>query len=285
MWRRKVILIVDDEPRTRQGLKNMLESWSGGRYEVLTAEHAPQAMELLAKEPVVLLISDIRMPEISGLSLVERLSAIEAEGEAGAGAAYRPAVILISGYAEFEYAQQAIQLGVVNYLLKPIRREKLIDTVERALQIGEERSRATLLARMMDRKLLEAAGELNSVAEPVKEALRYVEEHLDQGLGLRDAAQHVHLNPSYFSVLFKEQMGMTFIEYVTRLRIQKAKELLLQTKLPIGEIAERVGYQTTKYFNKVFKEYEGHSPGSYRNEVKGQAPEVPGPNDDPNNPN
>lgn len=283
MWRRKVILIVDDEPRTRQGLKNMLESWSGGRYEVLTAEHAPQAMELLAKEPVVLLISDIRMPEISGLSLVERLSAAEAEGEAGA--AYRPAVILISGYAEFEYAQQAIQLGVVNYLLKPIRREKLIDTVERALQIGEERSRATLLARMMDRKLLEAAGELNSVAEPVKEALRYVEEHLDQGIGLRDAAQHVHLNPSYFSVLFKEQMGMTFIEYVTRLRIQKAKELLLQTKLPVGEIAERVGYQTTKYFNKVFKEYEGHSPGSYRNEVKGQAPEVPGPNENPNEPN
>ncbi|MCA1294809.1 response regulator [Paenibacillus sp. alder61] len=283
MWRRKVILIVDDEPRTRQGLKNMLESWSGGRYEVLTAEHAPQAMELLAKEPVVLLISDIRMPEISGLSLVERLSAAEAEGEAGA--AYRPAVILISGYAEFEYAQQAIQLGVVNYLLKPIRREKLIDTVERALQIGEERSRATLLERMMDRKLLEAAGELNSVAEPVKEALRYVEEHLNQGLGLRDAAQHVHLNPSYFSVLFKEQMGMTFIEYVTRLRIQKAKELLLQTKLPVGEIAERVGYQTTKYFNKVFKEYEGHSPGSYRNEVKGQAPEVPGPNEDPNEPN
>lgn len=283
MWRRKVILIVDDEPRTRQGLKNMLESWSGGRYEVLTAEHAPQAMELLAKEPVVLLISDIRMPEISGLSLVERLSAAEAAREAGA--AYRPAVILISGYAEFEYAQQAIQLGVVNYLLKPIRREKLIDTVERALQIGEERSRATLLARMMDRKLLEAAGELNSVAEPVKEALRYVEEHLDQGLGLRDAAQHVHLNPSYFSVLFKEQMGMTFIEYVTRLRIQKAKELLLQTKLPVGEIAERVGYQTTKYFNKVFKEYEGHSPGSYRNEVKGQAPEVPGPNEDPNEPN
>lgn len=283
MWRRKVILIVDDEPRTRQGLKNMLESWSGGRYEVLTAEHAPQAMELLAKEPVVLLISDIRMPEISGLSLVERLSAVEAEGEAGA--AYRPAVILISGYAEFEYAQQAIQLGVVNYLLKPIRREKLIDTVERALQIGEERSRATLLARMMDRKLIEAAGELNSVVEPVKEALRYVEEHLHQGLGLRDAAQHVHLNPSYFSVLFKEQMGMTFIEYVTRLRIQKAKELLLQTKLPVGEIAERVGYQTTKYFNKVFKEYEGHSPGSYRNEVKGQAPEVPGPNDDPNKPN
>lgn len=283
MWRRKVILIVDDEPRTRQGLKNMLESWSGGRYEVLTAEHAPQAMELLAKEPVVVLISDIRMPEISGLSLVERLSAAEAEGEAGA--AYRPAVILISGYAEFEYAQQAIQLGVVNYLLKPIRREKLIDTVERALQIGEERSRATLLARMMDRKLLEAAGELNSVAEPVKEALRYVEEHLEQGLGLRDAAQHVHLNPSYFSVLFKEQMGMTFIEYVTRLRIQKAKELLLQTKLPVGEIAERVGYQTTKYFNKVFKEYEGHSPGSYRNEVKGQAPEVPGPNENPNEPN
>ncbi|WP_410771256.1 response regulator [Fontibacillus sp. BL9] len=266
MLNTKTILIVDDEPRTRQGLKNMLEAWSGSRYEVKTADNAHDALNILKSEPVHLLITDIRMPEISGLNLVKLLDS--------SSMAYKPAVILISGYAEFDYAHQAIQLGVVNYLLKPIRKDKLIDTVERALEVGEERSRISKMQRIVDRKLIQVTEDQEPVSEQVKEAIRYVETHLDQGFGLREVAEHIHLNPSYFSVLFKEQMQMTFIEYVTRLRIQKAKELLLQTRLPIAEIAERVGYQTTKYFNKVFKEYEGHSPGLYRSEIKSQTPEV-----------
>ncbi|RCX18683.1 helix-turn-helix protein [Fontibacillus phaseoli] len=266
MLNTKTILIVDDEPRTRQGLKNMLEAWGGGRYEVKSADNGHDALDMLKSEPVHLLITDIRMPEISGLNLVKLLES--------ALLTYKPAVILISGYAEFDYAHQAIQLGVVNYLLKPIRKDKLIDTVERALEVGEERSRISKMKRIVDRKLIQVTEEQEPVSEQVKEAIHYVENHLDQGFGLREVAEHIHLNPSYFSVLFKEQMQMTFIEYVTRLRIQKAKELLLQTRLPVAEIAERVGYQTTKYFNKVFKEYEGHSPGLYRNEIKSQAPEV-----------
>ncbi|MBB3129254.1 YesN/AraC family two-component response regulator [Paenibacillus rhizosphaerae] len=252
MVKSKTILVVDDEPRTRQGLTRMLETWGNGACSIISADNGRDALDLLEREAVHLLITDIRMPEISGLNLVQQL-------ESGS-----PAIILISGYAEFDYAQQAIQLGVVNYLLKPIRKDKLFDAVEKALQIQEERSRMNKIQRMVDSKLLEAAGDTDTLAEPVQEALQYVSEHLDQGFGLREVADHVHLNPSYFSVLFKEQMDMTFIEYVTRLRIQKAKELLLQTKLPVSEIAERVGYQTTKYFNKVFKDYEGSSPGAYR---------------------
>ncbi|WP_256592999.1 helix-turn-helix transcriptional regulator, partial [Pseudomonas sp. 2822-15] len=70
----------------------------------------------------------------------------------------------------------------------------------------------------------------------------------------------VHLNASYFSVLFKEQTGLTFSEYLTRRRMQVAKKLLFSTDLPIGVIAEKVGYQTAKYFIKLFKELEGHTP-------------------------
>lgn len=262
MLKAKTILIVDDEPRTRTGIKNMLEAWSGGRYEVRTADNGREALELLKQEQVHLLITDIRMPEISGLNLVGLLESEQLSP--------KPAVILISGYAEFDYAYQAIQLGIVNYLLKPIRRDKLIDAVEKALQAWEEKTRISKMQRIIDRKLIQVTGDTETVSESVRAAIRYVEEHLDQGFGLREVADHIHLNPSYFSVLFKEQMQMTFIEYVTRLRIQKAKELLLETKLPITEIASRVGYQTTKYFNKVFREYEGYSPGIYRNEVKGE---------------
>ncbi|OZB96414.1 response regulator [Paenibacillus sp. XY044] len=256
MVKSKTILVVDDEPRTRQGLTRMLETWGNGACSVISADNGRDALDLLQREAVDLLITDIRMPEISGLNLLQQLES--------RSSALEPAIILISGYAEFDYAQQAIQLGVVNYLLKPIRKDKLFDAVEKALQVQEERSRMSKIQRMVDSKLLEATGDVNTLAEPVQEALQYVSQHLDQGFGLREVADHVHLNPSYFSVLFKEQMEMTFIEYVTRLRIQKAKELLLQTKLPVAEIAERVGYQTTKYFNKVFKDYEGASPGVYR---------------------
>ncbi|MNY49749.1 Arabinose operon regulatory protein [compost metagenome] len=80
-------------------------------------------------------------------------------------------------------------------------------------------------------------------------------------------ASHIHLNPSYFSALFKEQTGFTFSEYVARSRIQKAKELLLQTRLTIADISEQVGYQTSKYFIKLFKEYEGTSPNQYRKQM------------------
>lgn len=252
----KTILVVDDEPRTRQGLQRMLETHGAGAFDVRAADNGREALELLKQTPVHLLITDIRMPEITGLNLVDSIET--------AGLPSIPSVILISGYAEFDYAQQAIRLGVSDYLLKPVRKDKLIASVERALQHWEERNRTAQLQRIADPKLL-SGNEGTPMSEPVQAAVRYVEEHLGESFGLREVAQAVHLNPSYFSVLFKDQLQMTFSEYVARKRLQKAKQLLLQTKLPIAEIAERVGYQTAKYFSKIFKEYEGHNPGYYRN--------------------
>lgn len=266
MLRTKSILIVDDEPRTRLGLKKMLEAWGIGTYNIQAADNGRDALIIMEREPIHLLITDIRMPEINGLHLVGSLQS--------ASLPHRPAVILISGYAEFDYAQQAIQLGVINYLLKPVSKSKLIAAVEEALRKDEEHYRISKMKRIVDDKLMQVTGESVALSEPVKAAMSYVDEHLSRSFGLNEVAKHVHLNPSYFSVLFKEQLQMTFIEYVTRVRLQKAKELLLQTQLPVSDIAERVGYQTTKYFNKLFKEYEGHSPGGYRKEMKDTGLEV-----------
>lgn len=251
------ILIVDDEPKTRQGLQRMLESWGGGSYRVLTADNGHAALEVLKEREIDLLITDIRMPEISGLSLASQVEAM--------GLTRKPAVVLVSGYAEFDYAQQAIQLGVVNYLLKPIGKDKLLAAVEQALQAGEKRNRMSMMHRIADPRLMET--DCSSVSKPVADALLYVDKHLEQVFGLREVADAIQLNPSYFSVLFKEQMRMTFSEYVTRRKLQRAKELLLRTKLSVAEIAERTGYQTIKYFHKLFKEYEGCSPGQYRAEM------------------
>ncbi|WP_239619063.1 response regulator transcription factor [Cohnella mopanensis] len=258
--RTQTIMIVDDEPRTRQGLKRILETKESGRYQIVMADNGLAALELLDNQEFDLIITDIRMPGINGLSLVSQIADKQLP--------HKPVVILISGYAEFDYAQQAIQLGVVNYLLKPISKDKLIAAVEQALEAGEERNRVSVMSKIVDSRLMEE--DYSALSKPIGDALLYVDEHMGQVFGLREVADHIQLNPSYFSVLFKEQMHMNFSEYVTRRKLQNAKEMLLRTKLPIAEIAERVGYQTTKYFHKLFKEYEGCSPGQYRSEISEQ---------------
>ena len=106
---------------------------------------------------------------------------------------------------------------------------------------------------MVDRELLQTGDTGRPLSDSVREALEYIDENLDQPFTMRDAATRVHLNPSYFSVLFKDEMGMTFSEYVTRRRLQRAKDMLLRTKLTVAEIAERVGYQSAKHFAKMFR--------------------------------
>ncbi|WP_166244679.1 response regulator [Paenibacillus turpanensis] len=260
----KTILIVDDEPLTRSGIHKTLETWSAGKYKILSTDNGAEALEIIRSQVINLLITDIRMPEITGLQLVESM---QKRGQ-------KPVVIVISGHADFHYAQSALQLGVVNYLVKPIQKRKLLEAVEGALQIEEEWERVETLERMADPQLLQAKLESQQYSEPVQQAVRYVEQHLQEPLGMREVAMHIHLNPSYFSALFKEQTGFTFSEYVTRSRLQRAKELLLQTRLPISDIAEQVGYQTPKYFIKLFKEYEGKSPSQFRKELKQEDDEI-----------
>jgi len=255
----KTILIVDDEPLTREGIRKTLEAWSAGRHQIISSCNGVEALEQLGSRLVHLLITDIRMPEMNGLQMVEATRSF----------GHKPVTIIISGHPDFEYAQSAIQLGVVNYLLKPVKKVKLIEAVEQALRVEEERERVETMEKMVDTRLMHAKTSANHYSPPVQQAVQYVADHLQEQFGMREVANHIHLNPSYFSALFKEQAGFTFSEYVTRSRLQKAKELLLQTRLPITDISEQVGYLTPKYFIKLFKDYEKISPNQYRKQAGG----------------
>ncbi len=253
MVKTKTILIVDDEDRTRQGLKKTLEIWAEDRFEIYSGANGSEALEICRKRRVDLLISDIQMPEMSGLQLLEALREISQE----------PVVIIISSYSEFEYAQRAIELGVKNYLLKPISKKRLIEAVEQAMKVVQSQERAGFIDKVVDKSLIEVNTE-DTASTPIKEAMAYIQENINGQLSLRDVASHVHLNPSYFSALFKERTNLTFSEYVTRKKLQNAKKMLLTTNLSIEEVAEKVGYQTGKYFIKLFKDYEGTTPSKFR---------------------
>lgn len=250
----KVILIVDDEPKTRQGLKKTLEGWSDGSYEVISEDSAAAAIKILSERKIDILITDISMPEISGIEMLKMLKIQQ----------QYPVVIIISAYSEFNYAQEAIQLGVLDYLLKPIGKEKLIEAVEQAIVVQEKKERQGKIHKIVDDILVDVKVDDRVEDSPIQIAINYVDTNIDKPLTLKEVANYVHLNPSYFSVLFKEQAKMNFSEYVTRSRLQKAKNLLIVSNLSVGEIAENVGYSTAKYFIKLFKEYEGQTPSKYR---------------------
>lgn len=250
MSERKTILVVDDEPRSRYGLKKTLAE----TYRVICAENGKQALKRLSEQPVDLVITDIRMPEMTGLRLVHQLTRLE----------WKPAILIVSAYSDFSYAQKAIQFGVSGYLLKPVSKKKLFQEVEKALKEKAVKDREKLYARIMDDKLVRIHQKMAQLSNPLQKALHFIDERLNEKLTLNRVAEHVHLNKNYFSTLFKEQTGVTFHEYVTRSRLELAKSLLLSTDLTVTEIADETGYNNTKHFVETFKKMEGKTPTAFR---------------------
>lgn len=96
---------------------------------------------------------------------------------------------------------------------------------------------------------------------------RYIQENYHQPLQLATVAEHVYLSPSYLSRLFRQEVGKTFLEYLTEVRIEKSKELLRQPELRLADIAERTQFGTANNFIKVFKKHQGITPGQYRGKL------------------
>src|SRR5690606_17996205 len=110
-------------------------------------------------------------------------------------------------------------------LLKPIDKSTLINTVIKALELDNSWDRLDAMEKLVDSKLLEVDRDEARYGRVIKEAIKYIDSHLHEVIGMKQVAEHLHLNASYFSVLFKEQTGVTFSDYLTRIRLQKAKEL------------------------------------------------------------
>ena len=103
-----------------------------------------------------------------------------------------------------------------------------------------------------------------AVRKEVAEAQRYVQTHVGEKISMEEMAHRLNLNPSHFSRVFKQETGETFVEYVTRTKMERAEELLNQSDLTVAEIAERLGYEHTSYFIKLFRNFSGKSPNEYR---------------------
>lgn len=265
------LLIVEDEDIIRQGINKIIQDMSLPLTAILEARSGSEALALARSGRIDMVISDIRMERGDGLTLIRQLR------EEGLCRHF----IIISGYGEFAYAQQAISLGVSEYLLKPVKKRNLADALSKLLGLLEQEQEQVKMA-VPPNGLLTAADQaplhdglhrnrpdLNThphapESNAISFILQYMEQHYDENITLKSAADRIYMNASYFSTLFRKKTGITFVHYLQKLRIERAKELLLDPQYKIYEVAVKVGFVDEKYFFKVFKNCEGVTPNEYR---------------------
>lgn len=242
------VVLIDDENMIVEGLRRVIR-WNDYRCEVVgTASDAEEGARLIRKLQPHILFTDIRMPGQDGLSMVAGLRSEFPDMQ----------VAILTGYRDFSYAQEAIRLGVTRFLLKPSKMEE----IKEALTAMTER----LDKQQTDPPEEETVQSASSFI--VNQAMHYMEENYQQKLTLQEVAEKCYVSQWHLSKLLNRYAEKSFYDILNMIRIQKAKTLLADPKLKIGQISELVGYADTAHFARTFKKLEGMSANEYRNTLK-----------------
>lgn len=237
------LIIVDDEKNIRDGLA-LCYPWEELGFEVAASlPDGKSALDYIDRFCVDVVLSDIRMPHMDGLAFAKKLHQDRSP----------VTVVLLSGYAEFEYAQEALRYGVKEYILKPVKYDDILRIFG---NICEE------LDRKRGNKKSEEpfAGYYDQI---VNETVSYLREHYPNA-SLEEAAGIVSLSPNYLSKIFKRKTGVNFSEYLLQIKMERAAELLHDITRKTYEIAAEVGYDNPKNFTRAFKQYSGKTPREFR---------------------
>lgn len=251
------ILIVEDEKMIRYGIYVMIEESGISYREVTECRNGKEAVACLEKDRYDLVLTDVRMPRMSGLELAEWIYENMDEES-------RPLIVAISGYAEFEYAKGMMKYKAMDYLLKPVDRKELNKILWNAEEIfragggkdGEENPEDTEIT-------------LSSVSKnKMQKAVDYIRQKYGNPIDMAEVSNYVSMNYSMFSSTFKEYTGENFSTYLKKLRIEKSRKLLGNTDMNINEIAAKVGFEDARHFAKVFKEITGMTPTACREVIR-----------------
>ncbi|MCM1988201.1 response regulator transcription factor [Oceanirhabdus seepicola] len=247
------IVIVDDEPLIAKGIERSCR-WEkfGARVDLVSYDPEEAYEYILANKPEIV-FTDINMGDVSGIELMKRVRVKGINSE----------FVVISGYSDFEYVQDAMKYNAFYYLLKPIDKDELRNIMSNLiLKIKGKFSHGYIKEVCEDEVTLND----NKDNDKFKEILTYIQDNYTNQLSLPDIADKFFYNPTYISDLIKRTLGKNFTEYVLELRIEKACLLLSSTKDSISSIAAKCGYSDYCYFTKQFKKITGMTPSAYRKE-------------------
>lgn len=234
------VLLVDDEIMIREGFKKLFD-WEA--HECVVVGEAADGMEAITKideEQPDIVIMDINIPIINGLKVIQ-LSRVKYPSMA---------FVIVSGYDDFSYCREALRLQITDYILKTVNYEEFgscIDRLKISLYNNEVKEKPVVKKERV-----------------ITGITKYMQEHLSEDVSLHILSEEFHLNSQYISQLFKNEIGVNFLTYLTNIRMEHAKKLLLSTSLSIAEVSEQSGYGDYRVFTKVFKKSEGITPSQYR---------------------
>lgn len=232
------VFIVEDEPWIRRGIRFRLETLPEIVEVVGEASSCQKALESMRRTPDIhVLLTDIVLPDETGFTLIRKARQIFPD----------LIIYIISGYSEFEYAKEAIELGVSGYLVKPLTVNELEHAMEKTW-------------RQVNSKLL--CG--HSPDQGIDGIREYIKTHYREELSLEILADQFHVNPTYLSRCFSETYGEGISKFIARTRIDAACVMLLETTLSNAQIAEALNFNDVSYFTKVFKKFTGTTPSLYR---------------------
>lgn len=237
------VLLVDDEIMIREGFKKLFD-WQVHDCQVIDeAADGAQALNKIDSLVPDLVIMDINIPIMNGLKVIQQAKAKYPD----------MAFIIVSGYDDFAWCREALRLQITDYILKPVDYEEFGQCIDR-LKISLFENRISHHET--------ATGE----PRPILKITSYLQDHLSEEISLSLLSQQFHLNPQYISQLFRSEIGVNFLTYLTDIRLEHAKKLLISTDLSITDIAMESGYSDYRVFTKVFKKSEGITPSRYRHE-------------------
>lgn len=244
------VVVVDDKKIIVESLAKFIENEVEGFSVVGTFRDGSEVIEFIGKNQIDVIITDVRMHNVSGIDIARYVCENNMEIE----------VIIISAYKSFEYAKQAMEYGVKNYLVKPTEPEELesvLKKIKASLDLKktgddeEEEIKDSLSEQILSRE-----------ERGIQKAIEYINKNYMKPISLKDVAKEVYFSEFYFSKLFKKKINKSFTDYLVQIRMEKALELLKSRKYKVYEISKLVGYESN-YFVKVFRNYTGYTPKEY----------------------
>lgn len=218
------VLLVDDEPIALDQLEFFIKPLCP-LWKLHPTVDSSQALHLCKQVNFHLAFLDIEMPGKSGLDLAIELKSMFKDIQ----------IVIITAHQEFEYAKRAIQIGVDDFLTKPIIESELKEIIKKYAK---------------DIHYLD-------FSNIVSEALSVIHNKYQEKLNLTYVAKEIHINPSYLSRKFSEEVKMSFSDYLIDYRVEVAKTLLLNGNTTISEVAEMVGFNSLHYFSSIFRRKVG----------------------------
>lgn len=237
------LLVVDDEKWIRKGVIAKLNKSHLNFKNIFEASNGSDAIRIIEENSPNVVITDIIMPKIDGLELIEYTNNMM----------FDASFIVISGYSEFSYAQRAINLGAKGYILKPITQDKLVSIIDKVIQ---------------DKLNPEIGERINCELDMITKVKRYILDNYSEDITVKGIAEYFSVNSNYLSSLFSKETGETITKYITRIRIEEACWILQRSDEPICNVSFRVGYKDNQYFHRVFKKLKGKTPLDYKNQYK-----------------